>query len=234
MSNKTCKKCGKVLQGRRTLWCSSYCERHTTVKCPACGKDHDKGENNKTDYCLSCVRSGPRSPTWKGGHQYWQEGKLGRDKDGLSWKIQRKLAWERDNYTCVDCGKNKELLGKNPHVDHEIPYRISFSHALDNLKSRCPSCHKKVEAQRKELWGGKTFGGRFRQIEVPNCEICKSEKRRLLDNGLCIPCNRAKYLIPQAVSLKEKGLSYEQIASEMKIKYKTIWFWINHKSTTSS
>lgn len=98
------------------------------------------------------AHAGVLSHTWKGGHKSWQVGKLGRDKDGLSWKQQRRLAWERDSYTCQHCGKRKDSW--RPDVHHIKPYRLSFSHSLDNLICLCRRCHKKAEALIVELWGG--------------------------------------------------------------------------------
>jgi 5-methylcytosine-specific restriction endonuclease McrA len=82
-------------------------------------------------------------PNWRGVITIPLKGKYGRDKDGLSWKVQRKLAWERDDYTCQECGRKEE--GWKPDVHHKIPYRISGSHALDNLICYCRSCYKRIE-----------------------------------------------------------------------------------------
>ncbi|MFN4259531.1 MAG: HNH endonuclease [Gemmataceae bacterium] len=151
MSDKKCERCSAPLQGRQAKYCSHYCKKHVRVQCPGCKKFHYKSSTNSTDFCRGCVQTGERNNQWRGGHKYWQEGKLGRDKEGLSWKTQRLLAWERDKYTCQDCGKTREELGYKPHVDHETPYRLSQSHALENLKCRCRSCHKRAEAKRTEL-----------------------------------------------------------------------------------
>lgn len=135
----------------------------TVLKTCACGNQY-YGDSRKPILCRTCrgkrcakaansspekrkqisqwasTRFGSNSPTWKGGHRYYVEGKHGRDKDGLSWKQQRLKAWERDDYTCQHCGKVQE--GWRPDVHHKIPYRISGSHALENLTCLCRSCHK--------------------------------------------------------------------------------------------
>lgn len=138
--------------------------------CP-CGKEYYGSPYHDKNSCPSCrakyglvvlhlvPREGDKNPAWKGGHKYWQAGKYGRDKDGLSWKQQRQLTWERDFYTCQHCGKCCESW--KPDVHHRVPYRLSFSHALKNLICLCRRCHKKEEAKIKELWGGITFGGHF-------------------------------------------------------------------------
>jgi transposase-like protein len=116
-------------------------------------------------------------------------------------------------------------------VDHEIPYRISFSHALDNLKCRCRSCHKKAEATRVDLWQGKTLGGHLGRIPKPQCLEC-FKKRKLLENGYCEPCNRDCILIPIARQMRENGRSYESIAKELSFDHKTVWVWLNGRVYT--
>lgn len=167
---------------------------------------------------------GPLSPTWKGGHEHWQEGKLGRDKDGLSWKIQRELCRERDNHTCQDCGKHASELGYEPHCDHESPYRTSRSHALSNLKLRCRSCHKKIEATRTELWDGKTFGGSVGRKPTPLCILCN--KKRRLENGKCRSCVMEKEIMPRLIELRKKGLSLEDLADVFKTSNQLISYWL--------
>jgi hypothetical protein len=171
-----CKYCNTEIEnstGKR-LFCNDRCrasynyrnKNYVEVNCEICKIPYKKSlriGSKLRNWCRSCATAGKNSPTWKGGHEHWQEGKLGRDKDGLSWKIQRQLCRERDNYTCQDCGKHRDELGYIPHCDHEIPYRVSRSHALFNLKLRCRSCHKKIEATRIELWDGKTLGEYMRE-----------------------------------------------------------------------
>jgi len=203
--------------------------RNETVVCEGCGELYQrpkKGAPERRQYCRSCVRSGDRSPTWKGGHSNWQKGKLGRDKDGLSWKIQRELCRERDNHTCQDCGKTREELGYEPDCDHEIPYRVSESHALENLKLRCRSCHKKAEAQRKELWGGSTLGGNLGRIKRSRCTDCGSSRRKKNQEGRCSPCQRENYDIPLAKEMREKGASFAEISVYFGVSPEMVSYWL--------
>ena len=125
------------------------------VTCPCCKKVRvvwDGGRRSQT--CRSCASdrmSGPNSPSWKGGHQQWSPGRYGKDKNGLSWKVQRRLAWERDKFECQHCGEKKN---RKPDVHHIKPWMNSLSHALDNLICLCQSCHLKEEAKVQEVWGG--------------------------------------------------------------------------------
>lgn len=234
-----------------------YQKEHT---CSRCGLKYVGDCRTTVPVCRSCQSllvkrgSGPDSPTWKGGHRFWQAGKLGRDKNGFSWKSQRKLAWERDHYTCQECGEHRE--GWKPHVHHISPYRISFSHALENLICLCNSCHKKAEAQIKELWGGKSLGGLMGRVVRVSCRVCGSVGKKL-DSGLCefcggetqptygcvecgnlrrkkvkgsdicFVCQRHRHDIPKAKLLREQGVSYEEIAIKFGVTHKAVWRWVN-------
>lgn len=104
----------------------------------------------------SCLgKSGKDNPAWKGGSAYWIKGRFGRDKDNLSWKIQRKLCWKRDNYTCRMCGVKTDII---PDCHHKIPYRISQSHALSNLISLCKSHHGIIEQNYKSTYSRSDYG----------------------------------------------------------------------------
>lgn len=159
-----CVACNKEIASFKK-YCNKLCQRayeaeKIEVTCRGCGREYQVGRGYSTkkafkDQCLECSSKeglnhlpGPESPTWKGGYRYWSPGRFGRDKDRLSWKAQRQLAWERDNYECQHCHKKKQ---RKPDVHHIIPWRISQSHALNNLISLCQSCHLKEEAKNKEV-----------------------------------------------------------------------------------
>lgn len=162
-----CALCGTEFEAksRARMYCSSVCKNKAKnlkslidVVCKDCGVVFKRSKwdlrKNRNDRCWSCKGreemnrpdwSGSKSPTWLGGHKHWQAGKLGRDKDGLSWKQQRQLCWDRDRGTCQRCGDKK----RKPDCHHIVPYRISKSHALGNLISLCKSCHKKADEEFK-------------------------------------------------------------------------------------
>ena len=160
----TCKNCSNQFEPnerarKRVYFCSSKCKRQyfraqiVDVTCLNCKKSrkvtygtaHDKKKNNQCQSCSSDKNSGVGSGTWKGGFKYWSPGRFGKDKDGLSWKIQRRLAWERDDFTCQHCHKKKN---RKPDVHHISPWMNSHSHALDNLVCLCKSCHLKEEGKK--------------------------------------------------------------------------------------
>lgn len=81
---------------------------------------------------------GENNPNWRGGRIPYY---------GPNWVQQRRLVRERDDYTCQNCGKTEEELGKQLDVHHIIPFRTfgiaryEEANKLDNLISLCPHCH---------------------------------------------------------------------------------------------
>lgn len=71
---------------------------------------------------------------------------LSKEYRGTDWKLQRRRARKRDNWTCRCCGKTREELKKRPDVHHIIPYRLSLSNDLNNLVCLCPVCHALADA----------------------------------------------------------------------------------------
>lgn len=203
----SCESCQKLIS--KDAW--ELVSGRASRKCRSCGS---KGRIN------TAVKTGSDNPNWKGGSVQWQQGKLGRDKDGLSWKLQRQLAWERDQFTCQDCNKKDD--GWKPDVHHVIPYRLSFSHSLDNLRCLCRSCHKKVEAKITELWGGHTFGGQ-KDPEKKKCLGCLSSRRKLNPQDLCKPCELSLILVPQIRKLRDEAkMTFRGIAAELHIDHHTV------------
>ncbi len=104
---------------------------------------------NKAKACsVSCgmyLRKGPLSPAWKGGKSLernnWQA--------SIAAKEWRKAVFERDNYTCVECGDN---TGGNLNADHIKPwaYYPDLRTDINNGRTLCVPCHKETPT-----WGSK-------------------------------------------------------------------------------
>ena len=72
---------------------------------------------------------------------------------GPNWKIQSKLARDRDGYRCQICGIPES--GHAHDVNHKIPFRsiknesglldLERANQLDNLITLCHTCHRRVE-----------------------------------------------------------------------------------------
>ena len=68
-----------------------------------------------------------------------------RNIDRHRWAIVRRKVLERDNYTCLDCGRHGFL-----EVDHMKPlYDGGAKYDLSNLQSLCKFCHRIKTTQEK-------------------------------------------------------------------------------------
>lgn len=123
-------------------------------KCQQCGSDIFETDWRTTKLCQRCLgirmqsgrdQNGTRNPHWLGGHRTWLSGRYGKDKNGLSWKKQRLLCMARDDGQCQD--PTCTSVGLRICVHHNSPYRISYSHALENLSCLCDPCHGKADAE---------------------------------------------------------------------------------------
>ena len=210
--NKTCKR----------RW---HSKKKTEVTCPCCMVtrvlSYDSARANKSGVCSSCATDrfiGEGNPRWKGG-QKWIQGRFGRDPNGLSWKVQRKLAWERDDYTCRRCGKAEN--GWRPDVHHVAPYRVSRSHTLDNLICLCRKCHLQAEPQVQGAWGGATFKS-TRLRTKPYCTECDRpiQGTPYTQSGACL-CRicKGRFLISRAQGLRQDGVSITEIARMLGVSY---------------
>lgn len=248
-----CLQCQKILIGKQRKFCSHQCNdiwwlniKTIKINCSKCGKTCSVSKDSKNKICRSCINKNPnrkkhsmpgdKNPNWKGGHTSWKEGRYGKDKDGLSWITQRKLAWARDKNTCRNCGKIPAK--RKTDVHHINPYRFSFSHALDNLICLCASCHKKEEAKDKRLWNGETFGGHLRSEKLKRFPVLKKERHRcikcnkpgiVLNNNLeCRPCAYER-IYPIILLEYNQGIPVKQLMEKYNISERTVFYWIKNK-----
>jgi len=242
---KNCEICNAVFEPKtqKSRFCSKKCtykfyDRKSIVEfeCNNCHKKTTKRKRNikAIPLCTTCTliqaqqridHSGPNNHAWKGGGHNWQAGKLGRDKDGLSWKKQRLLAWEHDSYTCQDCGAKPAK--RKVDVHHISPYRVSQSHALDNLISLCQKCHKKHDATQNALWNGKKFGGWTRYPNPkPSCKDCGNKRRKVNQEGRCLNCQRRNIDVPLAKNLRSQGKTLNEIAQALKVSKVMVFQWV--------
>lgn len=93
--------------------------------------------------------SGELSPNWQGGitpvHQ-----KIRGSKKYKEWRTS---VFQRDNYTCVECG---DKSGGNLNADHIKPfaYFSELRFELSNGRTLCVDCHRRTD----------TYGGRVLKI----------------------------------------------------------------------
>lgn len=81
---------------------------------------------------------GEKNPNWNGGVTKLNH----KIRTSLEYKIWRRSVFERDNFTCVNCGQHGGYL----NADHIKPYskfpELRFD--LNNGRTLCVSCHKKI------------------------------------------------------------------------------------------
>ena len=92
-----------------------------------------------------------KNPAWKGG--ITPMNKIIRKS--REYKLWRQAVFERDDYTCIWCGKKfiKGVTGRVMiHADHIKPFALfpELRFAIDNGRTLCIDCHRKTD----------TYGGR--------------------------------------------------------------------------
>ncbi len=97
---------------------------------------------------MSEANSGERAWNWKGGIKP----ELARRLDTAEWRRTRVEVYERDNWTCQECGcrclntKDAKAHPKRKiQAHHVVPRRFGGSDELSNLVTLCMSCHHKRE-----------------------------------------------------------------------------------------
>ncbi len=95
----------------------------------------------------SKLRKGERNPNWKGGITPINR----KIRSSLEYKLWRRVVLERDNYTCIWCGKIGGIL----HADHIKPFSLfpELRFAIDNGRTLCVDCHRKTDT-----WGNNLRG----------------------------------------------------------------------------
>jgi 5-methylcytosine-specific restriction endonuclease McrA len=140
-------------------------------KCKWCGIETILRKNprrpNRGKFCSKkCYTSWQESLDNKGSkHPNWVPGakreKLShRARKSRSWKRWRTKVYQRDNYTCILCGRTGCLV--DPH--HILPRRdfSKIRYRLSNGATLCRRCHRKTfrkEYEFVELIVEKLFGG---------------------------------------------------------------------------
>jgi hypothetical protein len=97
-------------------------------------------------------RRGEKSYLWKGGITKSNF----KIRNSLEYKLWRKAVFERDNYTCIWCGKKfiKGITGKVVlHADHIKSFALfpELRFAIDNGRTLCIDCHKKTETYLRNI-----------------------------------------------------------------------------------
>ena len=164
-----------------------------TLTCVDCGivrivnRQHQPIQALRCRPCSFKRRGGNLNGRWKGG--ITPENR--RIRNSSEYKAWRKSVFERDNYTCVQCGNRGSL-----HADHikEFAFHPELRLSLENGRTLCVDCHKKTSNYlAKSLRGRYCTGyGNPRKIY---CE-CGAKRERTKDGvGFCRKCRSEKYRI---------------------------------------
>lgn len=101
---------------------------------------------HKKSGLLPPVIKGEKHYRWKGGIS--KEGDTIRQSiEGRSW---RKSVFERDNYTCQECGQ----IGGELNADHIKPFAYfpDLRFDINNGRTLCVSCHRKTNTYGNKYW----------------------------------------------------------------------------------
>ena len=123
--------------------------------------------SSSSDYRYKCSvsakrntnRHGELNPNWRGGKTVGRA-KLMAQQEYKDW---RKAVYERDNYTCVECGVPGS--GKNLNADHIKPYALypELVHEVSNGRTLCIDCHKATDTYGWKLFNDIRWGKKCTQ-----------------------------------------------------------------------
>lgn len=107
-------------------------------ECEHCGKAFDVPKC--LERVMYCSKSCAKLKNFTGNESLWEEKrKLMQRKEYKLWRASILL---RDNYTCTNCGDQKNL-----HVDHIKSWKEypEFRYAIDNGRVLCAECHYQTD-----------------------------------------------------------------------------------------
>ena len=99
------------------------------------GKKHSEKANREK----SERQKGENSHFWKGGITKFE---IYRHYKNVEYKIWRNKVFERDNFTCLNCGVNGVYL--HPHHIKSYTYYPELRYEVDNGITLCVPCHHQL------------------------------------------------------------------------------------------
>jgi hypothetical protein len=153
MTITICKGCGKEFEHRASAklqYCECWFYRTPKIPhtCAFCGAEFMEYKSADRKYCnsecywknLKIIGRGENSNFWKGGTT--SESKSFRSSvDYKKWRI---MVYERDNYTCVECGYKPTDKGcLHAHHIESFAENINLRTDINNGITLCFNCHQK-------------------------------------------------------------------------------------------
>jgi len=145
---------------RKQKYCSKECwsKRGKTLfqrTCPHCLKEFKTRYKRKrfcSKACSLSVHQGEKSHFWKGG----KTKKITIQRTNAAYKEWRKKVFERDNYTCQECGARSEKgkrINLDPHHLKPVSDYPELIQVIENGITLCRECHKKTDTYGpKQRW----------------------------------------------------------------------------------
>ena len=125
---------------------TSKLNTYTCLNCNKVFKKYYKTRKYCSRVCMDIHKVGENSQSWRGGVSPENE-KQRKNKRYREW---RKAVFERDNYTCKECGQYSGVL--NVHHIKDFSRNEELRMDINNGITLCVECHKKKHE--KHHWSG--------------------------------------------------------------------------------
>lgn len=148
----------------KAVFCSKSCydraqKRRIRLVCPVCDGEFGVRPSEVKKYkCCSLIctqqnRKGANNANWQGGIAKSRRPEMST----AQYKNWRKAVFERDDYTCIDCGKR----GGTIEADHSKRWVDSpeLRYDVSNGVTRCRLCHVARHTKHEGQWVGTDFDG---------------------------------------------------------------------------
>lgn len=143
-----CEPCRKIVVSEK-----KRSEKKPNRRCAVCGSLFFAYPSISKKTCSTVCLSRHKSEIQKGAKSHrWQGGKTDHNmaiRNSHKYKQWRSFVFERDCYTCQECGQ----VGGKLNADHILPFAQypEFRFDVDNGRTLCVECHRKTKT-----WGRKS------------------------------------------------------------------------------
>ena len=165
-------------------------------------------------------------------NEHYDQWKITDTKRGISIALRKKI-FERDDYTCVYCGKSLWKNGIKLEVDHIIPISKGGTDDIDNLTTSCRKCNREksgkliglvkntsLENEKKLVKNtsktGKNYQSKWYKLPVEMVKNTSSTDLKPNNgNSLLIPKETIKKHIKKLI--KKKGVVFQKTIHDFKV-----------------